>query len=153
MNKRAFIGRLTNENCEMPLFNVQTGLPLYSSRWSVFTCQWLSCPHEVRMNNYFPLLRLLSVFCLTAIMVGDVSKAAPNPYNECACTKEYRPVCGFNGRTYPTQCVANCQGKQINYIKPSSTPECHFSSGVRQIKCSGRCPCFSSSNPAYDWIE
>ena len=67
------------------------------------------------MNNYFPLLRLLSVFCLTAIMVRDISEAAPNPYNECACTKEYRPVCGFNGRTYPTQCVANCQGKQINY--------------------------------------
>ena len=68
------------------------------------------------MTIYFPLLRLFCAFCLISIMVGDIAEAAPNPYNECACTKEYRPVCGFNGRTYPTQCVANCQGEQINYI-------------------------------------
>ena len=153
VNKRAFIGRISNENCEMPFFNVQTGLTPYSSRWSVFTWQWLSYPHGVRMTTYFPQLRLFCAFCLISIMVGDIAEAAPNPYNECACTKEYRPVCGFNGRTYPTMCVAGCQGEQINYIKPSSISECYFSSGVRQFKCSGRCPCFAASNPAYDWIE
>ncbi|MCO4755629.1 MAG: hypothetical protein KC478_14200 [Bacteriovoracaceae bacterium] len=30
--------------------------------------------------------------------------------NACICTKDFRPVCGSNGISYPNPCQAKCEG-------------------------------------------
>merc|ERR1712032_64030 len=44
----------------------------------------------------------------------------------CVCTKEIKPVCGKNGKTYPNACVAKCAGVEVSAngpckLKPKAT--------------------------------
>lgn len=36
----------------------------------------------------------------------------------CICTKDYRPVCGENGQTYPNPCQAGCEKVKVAHDGP-----------------------------------
>jgi len=41
-------------------------------------------------------------------------KADPAP-KFCACGRDYRPVCGVNGKTYSNECMATCEDVEVNH--------------------------------------
>merc|ERR1712032_378441 len=50
----------------------------------------------------------------------------------CVCTKEIKPVCGKNGKTYPNACVAKCADVQVIADGPcKQKPKVPYMSGIR----------------------
>ena len=57
------------------------------------------------------------------------------------CTREYRPVCGCDGRTYPTACVAHSSSVSVLHEGECTTPATDDASQGQSCGSRGQAPC------------
>lgn len=54
----------------------------------------------------------------------DEVKILPIEQKSCACTEEYFPVCGNDDKTYPNECLLNCEKEKRTDLKLKYIGEC-----------------------------
>ena len=67
-----------------------------------------------------------------------------------ACTKEFRPVCGCDGKTYGNACTAAAEGVSIDHQGECAPPTPQACGGIAGIKCPDNQICIDDPSDTCD---
>ncbi|XP_017782607.1 PREDICTED: ovomucoid-like [Nicrophorus vespilloides] len=79
-----------------------------------------------------------------AVLLTVVAAAAAVALGPCACTFDYRPVCGSNGRTYGNLCVLKCEQRTDSALTLAYHGECKT---VVEKRSAEPCSCTREYSP------